>query len=199
VVTAVAVALALASATAASSVSAAAADDDAETLVQHCRACHTLDLVAQQRLTAAQWEKVVAKMRGWGTPLAEGDSRALASHLASRYTTATAAGPEARVTLARASAATRPASEPVRGDAARGQDLYRSACASCHGAHGEGGGAGSGPALVRRPVLVRPAEWREVVARGRRRMPAFEAMTRRDMTDILVWVRALPAPRRAPR
>ncbi len=34
-----------------------------------CAICHSTQYIAQQRLTAAQWEKTVKKMKGWGAPI----------------------------------------------------------------------------------------------------------------------------------
>lgn len=34
-----------------------------------CGVCHTADYVTQQRLTAAQWDKTLAKMEKWGATL----------------------------------------------------------------------------------------------------------------------------------
>jgi len=41
---------------------------DTAFLKNDCVACHTADMVAQQRLTDKQWPKSVDKMRGWGAP-----------------------------------------------------------------------------------------------------------------------------------
>jgi len=34
-----------------------------------CAICHSTQYIAQQRLTAGQWEKTVKKMKGWGAPI----------------------------------------------------------------------------------------------------------------------------------
>src|SRR5512132_1192929 len=55
-------------------------------LVQtRCVICHSEDLVAQQRLSRAQWDATVSKMVRWGAPLSASEQRVLAEYLASRY------------------------------------------------------------------------------------------------------------------
>jgi cbb3-type cytochrome c oxidase subunit III len=74
----------------------------------------------------------------------------------------------------------------VAGDAALGARLYRDACASCHGARGEGG---EGPALANRVLLAHASDTYlvENVRRGRRgtSMPAFgsPSPTHRVLSD----------------
>jgi hypothetical protein len=55
-------------------------------LRSRCVICHGLDYVAQQRLTAAQWEKTVAKMRKWGAPVDDDQAKTLVSFLAHYWT-----------------------------------------------------------------------------------------------------------------
>lgn len=54
-------------------------------LAARCVTCHSLDYVTQQRLTAAQWERSVAKMIRWGAPLDEEDAKTLVVFLAERW------------------------------------------------------------------------------------------------------------------
>ena len=52
---------------------------------QACGACHSTAMLSQQRLTPAQWQAAVKKMRGWGAQLEDADADLLARHLAARY------------------------------------------------------------------------------------------------------------------
>ena len=46
-----------------------------------CAACHGADLLAQQRLTAKQWEAGVKKMVSWGALVENQDQPALVAYL----------------------------------------------------------------------------------------------------------------------
>ena len=50
-----------------------------------CTACHGTDLLAQQRLTAKQWEAGVKKMVGWGALVEAKDQPALVAYLAASF------------------------------------------------------------------------------------------------------------------
>jgi cytochrome c5 len=50
-----------------------------------CLICHGGEIVATQRLTAAQWDREVEKMAGWGAPLAPEERRVLAAYLAAHF------------------------------------------------------------------------------------------------------------------
>lgn len=55
-------------------------------LVQtRCVICHSEDLVAQQRLSRAQWQATVTKMVHWGAPLSASEQKVLVEYLSSRY------------------------------------------------------------------------------------------------------------------
>ncbi|OGQ09071.1 MAG: hypothetical protein A2138_24875 [Deltaproteobacteria bacterium RBG_16_71_12] len=50
-----------------------------------CAVCHTTDYVTQQRLTAAQWDKTLAKMEKWGATLSAEERGQLAGYLSSTW------------------------------------------------------------------------------------------------------------------
>jgi mono/diheme cytochrome c family protein len=86
----------------------------------------------------------------------------------------------------------------ARGDAARGERLYSSACAGCHGPKGQGG---EGPMLAN-PVLLRTASDRylyETIRAGRRgtAMLGFErptpvrpALAPTEIEDVVTFLRS---------
>jgi len=170
---------------------AAAPDPALEALHADCRGCHTDEVLSQQRLTEAQWTKVLEKMHRWGAPLEETDTPALASRLASSY--GRGAGPFVPQSLS-ADAATalfEPGRDGAlgRGDATRGRVLYAERCEPCHAADGHGGPLGLN--LVRARVVDRAPDFAAIVRDGSGRMPAFEA-TDAELADMLAYVRALP-------
>jgi len=50
-----------------------------------CYACHSADLLAQQRLTEKQWTAAVEKMMRWGAALDEKDKAAVIAYLAKHF------------------------------------------------------------------------------------------------------------------
>lgn len=166
-------------------------DRDARRLLeQACLMCHSEEMVAQQRLTRAQWDKVLAKMEKWGPPFQEGELPMLAAYLArTRGPDAPAPAP-ASMSVSTVDGLLRP--EQVAADApaavARGELLYKLNCASCHGDDARGKLAQS---LIGRPVITRPADWHAVLKTGRRRMPEGGTLSERDRADVLAWVRTV--------
>jgi hypothetical protein len=68
-------------------------DDPARVLVLgKCLLCHSGEYVTQQRLTEAQWQKTVDKMRKFGTPANDEEANAIVGYL-SRYWTPDLAPP----------------------------------------------------------------------------------------------------------
>ena len=62
-------------------------DDPARTLVQSkCLLCHSGEYVTQQRLTEAQWQRTVDKMRKFGTPADDQEAKAIVAYLARYWT-----------------------------------------------------------------------------------------------------------------
>jgi hypothetical protein len=50
-----------------------------------CYACHSADLLAQQRLTEKQWTATVEKMIRWGADLDDSKKSAVIAYLAKNY------------------------------------------------------------------------------------------------------------------
>jgi len=50
-----------------------------------CYACHSADLLVQQRLTQKQWTATVEKMMRWGAALDEKDKGAVIDYLAKNF------------------------------------------------------------------------------------------------------------------
>lgn len=164
----------------------------AEVVRQDCLACHTEDLLKQQRLTDRQWAKSIDKMRGWGAPTEPGDVDSLAAYLATTH--APASGPFLPMTLTAEEAAALfepgPDGALARGDRDRGMSLYGDRCQPCHEADGRGGPEGVG--LTGRRILDRAADFAETVRKGRGRMPGFPETTDAEAGDLLSYLRSLP-------
>jgi mono/diheme cytochrome c family protein len=78
-----------------------------------CLGCHGADLIIEQRLTRAGWDREVAKMERWSTPTPAADRGQLLDYLTSL--------PLRRSTSSLAAA-----------EIAAGEVAYRRACLSCH-------------------------------------------------------------------
>ena len=50
-----------------------------------CYACHSADLLAQQRLTAKQWTAEVEKMTRWGAAVQPNDKQVVIDYLAKHF------------------------------------------------------------------------------------------------------------------
>src|SRR5262249_25884403 len=50
-----------------------------------CLVCHEDDVIRQQRLTRAQWDREIAKMLGWGAKVNDEDRSALLDYLAGSF------------------------------------------------------------------------------------------------------------------
>lgn len=154
-----------------------------------CLSCHSEEMLAQQRLTAAQWAKTVTKMVGWGANLEAKDTEPLTLWLASTY------GPDAGAyeakpidaTAAAAALAPEPDGAYANGSDERGRALYVDRCSGCHGADGHGH---IGVRLVDRPWLYRAADFASTIRRGRGKMPPM-TMPDGDIADILTHLRRL--------
>ena len=163
----------------------------AAALRANCEICHDRGMVAQQRLTPAQWQAEVEKMRKWGSPLPADQEKALVDYLSGQFpvTAVPMAAPESPgATLADS---VKPLADPARfhGDERAGQGLYTDACAECHGADARGK---QGPNLVQQPILYRFSDFQEIVMRGRRTMPAFSGvLDRKQLEDVVAWLRTL--------
>lgn len=161
-------------------------DPDVAILGNDCLACHTGDLVRQQRLTDKQWAKTVDKMRTWGAPTEPEEVEPLLSQLAAPrpYVPRTLSVEEAASLFERA-----PDGAFSGGDARRGSALYAERCAACHADDGRGGTMGV--ALAGRHVLDRAPDLAAAVRAGRGRMPAFESTTDAEVADMVAYLRSL--------
>lgn len=162
---------------------------------RNCLLCHGLPIIAGQRLTPAQWQAEVAKMRDkFHAPLVAGgdDEAHIVDLLARAFPTDLPPAPALYLTVP-----TGPLPEPgypaltaavPDGDALRGEVAYAFGCSSCHGKDGLGGALG--PRLRLRPALADPASFRRIVAEGLRSMPALPGVGEADTLDILAFLRA---------
>ena len=178
----------------------AARDDDDEraflreearrSFVENCLMCHGEDMTSRQRLTPKQWTAEVEKMVNWGTPLPPDRKQPLVDYLAATYPSTQPAPPLERISPDRALALEpQPAPRPLEGaDPARGEPLFGTHCASCHGSQAKGGELGTN--LVEKPVLLRLDEFDALMKDGRRKMPGFAAvLDDRARGDLLAWLR----------
>lgn len=158
-------------------------------VVNDCLACHSEQMLAQQRLTAKQWAAVVKKMQDWGSQVEPASAELLAAFLSARY--GTDAPPYVVPTISASAAAEALAPLPdgpfARGAPEKGAALYKEQCASCHGADGRG--SATGVTLADRPVLYRAPEMAEVVKRGRSRMPAFPQLKAEELGAVIAYLR----------
>ena len=85
-----------------------------------------------------------------------------------------------------------PAPPPAAGDVDRGKELFmKHTCYYCHGTEGQGSSAG-----VRIAATGRTAEsFTRYVRRPSGQMPAYtdKILSDRDLTDIVAYLRSLPA------
>lgn len=166
---------------------------DGETVVKNgCLSCHAEDMLAQQRLTPAQWTKTVTKMQGWGANVEPHEVAPLATWLAARYGL-DAGGWEPSAAKPNEVAAELERTEDgpfANGSAERGKALFVDKCSGCHGADARGH---IGVMLVDRPLLWRAADVASVVRRGRGKMtptPLSDA----QIADVLAHLRSLTNP-----
>ena len=139
--------------------------------------CHGEDMTTRQRLTTKQWTAEVEKMVSWGSPLPPDRKQPLIDYLAETYPEHPA-GPARRADHARRALALdlqTPAFKPLpAADQVRGESLFATHCAVCHGPTAKGGELGTN--LVEKPALLRDDEFRTLIKEGRRRMPGFSAV-----------------------
>jgi len=158
-------------------------------VVNACQSCHTEEMLAQQRLTAAQWTKVVTKMAGWGANLEPAETTTLVTYLAATYGPDAGAWSPASVPLAEATAELEPTPDaPLpAGDVERGRATYQEKCSGCHGPEARGA---IGVLLVERPLLYRAADFTKTVRRGRGKMTPIP-LADADVADVLAFLRGL--------
>jgi mono/diheme cytochrome c family protein len=163
--------------------------DGREIVSGACLSCHSDAMLSQQRLTEAQWKKVVTNMVGWGASLEPAQVGPVVTYLSATY------GPDAgsvELTTVRASdalaelAPTDDGPLPV-GDPTRGGALFIDKCSGCHGQDARGH---LGTTLIDRPFLYRSADFARIVRVGRGKMPPTR-MSDAAMGDLLAHLRPL--------
>lgn len=159
-------------------------------LRDNCLICHSEEMVSSQRLTPAQWKAEVEKMIGWGSPLPADQVEPLINYLSEQYSDTIPIGPPARIQYTQALEQVKPLiSELPSGGSQteRGATLYATHCAACHAPTAQG--LDLGPNLIEVAVLLRPAEFLEVVRSGRHRMPGFQLVLKPEQEkEILAWL-----------
>jgi len=177
--------------------STAASTGDGKALVaQACLSCHTEHMLAQQRLTQAQWTKTVTKMVGWGANLDAAEVAPLVAYLSATY--GPDAGPYAVETIsaddALAELAPMPDDPIPAGDAERGKATFIEKCSGCHGQDARGS---IGVLLIDRPILYRANDLAKTVRKGRGKMIPMR-ITDAEVGDVLAHLRRLRNPAPAP-
>jgi mono/diheme cytochrome c family protein len=178
---------------AAASADATTSNVDARALVaQACLSCHTEQMLAQQRLTQAQWTKTVTKMVGWGANLDAAEVAPLVAYLSETY--GPDAGPYKVETItaddALAELAPTPDAPFPAGDPEKGKALFIDKCSGCHGQDARGA---IGVLLIDRPILYRAADLAKTVRKGRGKMLPI-ALSDADVGDVLAHLRRLRNP-----
>ena len=150
-----------------------------------CLSCHQMEMLEQQRLTEAQWTKVVTKMQGWGANLEPKDAPPLIAWLSASF------GPDAGAwpVTGRALSPITPANDGkyANGKAETGKALFTDRCSGCHGPEARGH---IGVNLVDRPFLYRADDFARTVRQGRGKMPAAK-IEDAEVADILAHLRSL--------
>ena len=172
--------------------SAAISADGREIVRRACLSCHSKQMLAQQRLTPAQWTKTVGKMVVWGANVDPKEVEPLIAYLSA--TSGVDAGPYVAETVSAAEALSEIAPTPdapiPAGDVERGKPLFIDKCAGCHGADAHGA---IGVALVDKPFLYRAADFATTIRRGRGKMIP-QALTDAQIGDVLAYLRTLRNP-----
>ncbi|MDB5213226.1 MAG: putative Sulfite:cytochrome c oxidoreductase, subunit [Myxococcaceae bacterium] len=171
---------------------AVTAADGKKLVREACLSCHSEHMLAQQRLTPAQWQKTVGKMVIWGANLDPKEIDPVVAYLVS--TSGPNAGPYVPETVPAGDALTEIAALPddpfPPGDIERGKALFVNKCSGCHGSDARGA---LGVALVDKPFLYRAVEFSRTVRRGRGKMipiPLSDA----EIGDVLAYLRSLRSP-----
>ena len=170
-------------------VSAALAPRAEGLILARCSLCHSVDLIAQQRLSGGRWQATVEKMKHWGAEISAEDADLLVRYLSARYHPN---APERLPPPNREMEKTEPLSQTplaegsISGVAARGAGVYEHNCQTCHGAEGVGG---IGPKLAKNQILKHEDLFLETVLHGRGQMPAWGSMlSHQDIADIHAWL-----------
>lgn len=154
-----------------------------------CLGCHTDEIIAQQRLTAVQWNRVITKMVGWGAPLENNDIAPLMNFLAATYGPETPAYSPQAMSFEAANAVLAKLDDGpfANGRIPEGTKYFDARCATCHGRDGRGA---LGTNLVDRPILFRSADIARVVRAGRGKMPSI-SIKDQEVADVVAYLRTL--------
>lgn len=154
-----------------------------------CGSCHTMEMLAQQRLTDAQWTKTVTKMVSWGANLEASETPALIAWLSAEYGPDAGPYPTPELEETKAAAAEGALLDGpfAGGGAERGHALYTDRCSGCHGPEARGH---IGVNLVDRPFLYRAGDVAQTIRKGRGKMPPAK-IADPEVADILAYLRAL--------
>lgn len=163
--------------------------DARDIATKSCLSCHTMAMLEQQRLTEAQWTKVVTKMVGWGANLEPSDQPALIAWLAGSFGPDAGAYGEETGSEPELTSAILPTEDRVfaGGNAEHGKALFVDRCSGCHGPDARGH---IGVNLVDRPFLYRADAFAATIRKGRGKMPPAK-IDDADVADILAHLRAL--------
>jgi mono/diheme cytochrome c family protein len=174
---------------AAPSASVAQVVDAHDVVVKSCLSCHTEAMLQQQRLTEAQWTKVVTKMVSWGANLEPSDQPALIAYLSASYGPDAGAfqPPSVSVTELSAAIIAKDDGPFAGGDVERGKALFVDKCSGCHEKDARGH---VGVNLVDRPFLYRADEFAGTIRKGRGKMPPAK-IADAEVADILAYLRTL--------
>ncbi|CAN5451429.1 hypothetical protein BH10PSE19_BH10PSE19_20260 [soil metagenome] len=144
---------------------------------QRCLICHSKEYIGSQRLTKAEWEKVVTKMQLFGAILTDTDSKTLLEYL---ETFSPKLEPSIPMLIDYQSELTQYqlTDEVLKANPQLGAQLFATNCAMCHGPSGEGL---IGPRLAGRAIGT--VHFQKVVLEGLRTMPPFAG--RLKPADIL--------------
>ena len=179
-------------------------DDDAayeaalaeRVFVENCLMCHDSAMVSRQRFSREQWAAEVAKMVGWGAPVAEAEVDGLVSYLAAAFPADSPPAPLPRLLFTEINEYERPplpSPDTSDADLEAGARLFGLHCAGCHGADARGGEVGTN--LVQASSLVSESDYRDLLRTGLRKMPSFaEALDEDDERATLAWLRGLRYP-----
>ncbi len=169
----------------------ALSDREGERLVENaCLSCHSAEMIAQQRLTPAQWSRVVPKMVDWGALLEPAEIAPLIGWLSTKYGVAARPFAPKRITATEAAEAIMPLPDGpfAGGDPDRGRDVYVEHCSGCHGPDARGH---IGVNLRDRPFLFRARPFADTVHQGRGKMMPIR-ISDAAISDVLAYLRRLP-------
>jgi mono/diheme cytochrome c family protein len=151
---------------------------------RHCQTCHSLGIAEGQRLSKQEWLKTAKKMSDYGLVLADADYEKIAAFYANKYPPGTPADDSKTVDLSSNPSLFVAPSVMRIGNSAKGQSIFKSHCAACHGNKGEGK---VGPVLRARSIT--DATFWAAVMNGKRTMPAFKGvLSVTQISDVKAWL-----------